>query len=62
MSKGHNSLKNVGKMSFFFSAHHLIKVYIYTKFHENILKAIRVVDRTRKVNGQTDRQTDGWRA
>ena len=33
-------------------------VYICIKFHENILNGIRVVERTRKVNGQTDRQTD----
>ena len=42
-------------------------VYICTKFHENILNGIRVMERTRKVNGrtdgrpdngQTDRQTD----
>ena len=41
-----------------------MKVYICTKFHENILNGIRVMERTRKVNGRTDgrpdRQTDGW--
>ena len=45
-------------------------VYIYTKFHENILNGISVMERTRKVNGhsdgqtdvRTDRQTDGRRA
>ena len=36
-------------------------VYICTKFHENILNSIRVKERTRKVNGQTDVRTDGWR-
>ena len=39
-------------------------VYICTKFHENILNGIRVMEQTRKVNGGTDgqtaRQTDGW--
>ena len=39
-------------------------IYICTKFHENILNGIRVMERTRKVNGrmdrQTDRPTDGW--
>ena len=39
---------------------------MYTKFHENILKGIRVMERTQKVNGridgQTDRRTDGQRA
>ena len=34
-------------------------VYICTKFHENILNGIRVMELTRKVNGRTDRQTDG---
>ena len=34
-------------------------IYISTKFHENILKGIRVMERTRKVNGRTDGQTDG---
>ena len=33
-------------------------IYICTKFHENILNRIRVKERTRKVN----RQTDGLRA
>ena len=47
-------------------------VYICTKFHENILNDIRVMERTQKVNGRTDgrpdrrtdgrpdRQMDGW--
>ena len=34
-------------------------IYICTKFHENILNGIRVMERTRKVNGRTDRRTDG---
>ena len=38
-------------------------VYICTKFHENIMNGIRVMERTRKVNGRTDgrpdRRTDG---
>ena len=42
-------------------------VYICTKFHESILNGIRVMERTRKVNGrrdgrpdrQTDARTDG---
>ena len=37
-------------------------VYICTKFHENILNGIRVMERTREVNRRTDRQTDGQRA
>ena len=34
-------------------------VYIFTKFHENILSGIRVMERTRKANGRTDRRKDG---
>ena len=34
-------------------------VYICTKFHENILSGIRVMERTRKVNGRMDRRTNG---
>ena len=41
-----------------FSAHRLMIVYICTKFHENILNGIRVMERTRKVNRRTDGQTD----
>ena len=41
---------------FLFSAHRLMMVYICTKFHENILNGIRVMERTRKVNGRTDRR------
>ena len=51
---------------FLFCAHHLMMVYICTKFHENILNGIRVVERTQKVNRRTDgcpdRQTEGRRA
>ena len=38
--KGGNSVKNVGGVMFFFSAHCLMVVYISTKFHENILDGI----------------------
>ena len=41
MSKGHNSVKNVGGVTFLFSAHRLMMVYICTKFHENILNGIK---------------------
>ena len=34
-------------------------VYICTLLRENILYGIRVMERTRKVNGRTDRWTDG---
>ena len=43
---------------FLFSAHRLMMVYIFTKFHENILNGNRLMERTRKVNGRTDRQAD----
>ena len=33
-------------------------VYICTKFHENILNGIRVMEQTRKVNGRTDGRPD----
>ena len=49
--------KNV-ECRFLFSAHRLMMVYICTKFHENILNCIRVMEGTLKVNGQTDVQTD----
>ena len=32
---------------FLFSAHRLMVVYISTKFHENILHGIKVIERTR---------------
>ena len=35
-------------------------VYICTKFHETILNGIRVMERTRKVNGWIDGQKDRW--
>ena len=44
------------KCRFLFSAYCLILVYIYTKFHENTLNGIRVMERTRNVNGRTDGQ------
>ena len=40
ISKGHNSVKNVGGVTGFFSAHCLMMVYISTKFHENIMDGI----------------------
>ena len=35
------------KLKLFFSAHVLMVVYICTKFHENILDGIKVIERTR---------------
>ena len=36
-SKGHNYVKMLVEFRFFFSAYHLMMIYICTKFHENIL-------------------------
>ena len=47
LSNGHNSVKHLGELQFFFSAHRLMVDYICTKFHENILDGIKVTDRTR---------------
>ena len=33
-------------------------VYICIKFHERILNGVRVMERTRKVNGRTDGRPD----
>ena len=42
------------------SAHCLMMLYIYTKFHENISKGFRVTERTQNHDGRTDRRkTDG---
>ena len=45
--KGHNSLKNVGQVMVFnlctSSYDALYLVYIFTKFHENILDGIKVM-------------------
>ena len=34
-------------MGFFFSAYHLMVIYICIKFRENILDSIKVIERTR---------------
>ena len=47
ISKGHNSVNNVGGVTILFSAHRLIMVYICTKFHENIPDGIKFIERTR---------------
>ena len=48
--KGHNSLKIVGQVMVFnlctSSYDALYLVYICTKFHENILEGIKVIERT----------------
>ena len=45
ISNGHNSIKNVSGVTFFFSAHRLMMIYICTKFYENILIGIKVIER-----------------
>ena len=47
ISKGHNSVKMYMELPFFLSAYRLIEVYISTKFHENILGGIKVIEQTR---------------
>ena len=42
-----------------YCAHRRMIIYICTMFHENILNDVRVMERTRNVNGRTDRQMDG---
>ena len=46
ISKGHNSVKNVGGVTTLVSAHRLMMVYICTKFHENIVDGIKIIERT----------------
>ena len=45
ITKGHNSLNITHGVNVLFSAHHLIMVYICTKYRENILNGFRVIDR-----------------
>ena len=69
ISKWHNSVKNVGVLDEILNLIESVSEefpsysYICTKFHENILNGIRVMERIRKVNGWTDgrpdRRTDG---
>ena len=47
ISKGCNSVKVLVELQFFFSAHRMMVVYISTKYHENILDSIEVIERTR---------------
>ena len=46
ISKGHNSAKNVDELQFFFYPHQLVTLDISTKFHENTLDGIKVIERT----------------
>ena len=46
VSKGLNSAKNVDELYFFFSLHHLVTPVICTKFRENILDGIKVMEQT----------------
>ena len=46
ISKGHYSVKNVSGVTVFFPAHCLMVAYICTKFQENILDGIKVIEWT----------------
>ena len=54
ITKGYSSVKIGGELQFLFSAHHLMMLYICTKFLENILKGFRFMKGKGFV---TDRQT-----
>ena len=54
-SKRHNSIKLMLELRFLFSAHCLMMVYIYTKFHEIILNGMKVIERTRFSCGKFQR-------
>ena len=64
ISKGHNSVKMLVELPFFFSAHRLIMVYISTKFHKNILDGIKVIERNdfhkKKFKGPYIRKECRW--
>ena len=47
ITKEHSSLNIIHGVKVLFSAHHLIMIYICTKFRENILNGFRVLERTR---------------
>ena len=48
ISKGHYSAKKtLQELLFLFSTCHLMLLYICTKFHENILDLIKVIEQTR---------------
>ena len=44
--KGHNSVKILMELQFFFTTHCLFMLFICTKFHENILDRVKVIERT----------------
>ena len=50
ITKGNNSAKNADGAMLLISACHLIMLYISTKFHENILNGIKVIEWTRFLN------------
>ena len=60
ISRGNYSAKNVGGVTVLISARRLIMLYICAKFREIISNGIKVMERTRIINGlRTDGQTDG---
>ena len=54
--KGHNSLKNVGRVMVLNLAHHLMMFYICTKFRENISRGFKVLEQTRFPNYNLQRE------
>ena len=46
ITKGNNSAKNVGGVTFLISARRLVKLSICAKFHEIISNGIKVIERT----------------
>ena len=54
LSKGNNSKSRQPDLWFMCSAHHLMVLYIAVKFHKNITKDIRVMERTRNHKALTD--------
>ena len=45
--KGAKFCKNIDEFRFFFYLHHLVTLNICTKYHENILDGIKVIEWTR---------------
>ena len=55
ITKGNNAAKNVGGVTVFIPAHRLVMLYICAKFHEIILRGIKVIERTRFLYGKLQR-------
>ena len=55
IAKGNNSAKNIGGATVLISARCLVMLYICAKFHEIILNGIKVIERTRFLQGKLQR-------